>query len=179
MKFCKYCGEAIEDTVTICPKCNTNLAETTEYVTVVYNETLQSDAATQPKKEIALNKKFEKVLTVIKKYRKQTLALLTALLLLFITLAITTIISEDYQECSENYSKYIDNYKEKSAISNSYGEYGILGNGYKIAAEGWKDLADDELAELWRMRVKAIIFVVIGIGCGLSAYKVYKFKEES
>ncbi len=52
MKFCKYCGEAIEDTVTICPKCNANLAENTEDVTVVYNETVRPDMTTNPKKKM-------------------------------------------------------------------------------------------------------------------------------
>lgn len=68
----------------------------------------------------------------------------------------------------------MDNYEENLATSNSYGGYGILGGGYKNVAEGWKDLANDELAELWGMRVKAIIFVAIGIGCGFFVFKVYK-----
>ena len=53
-----------------------------------------------------------------------------------------------------------------------------MGGGYKTVANGWKDLADNELSELRGMRVKAIIFTVMGIVCGFSAFKVYKIKEE-
>ena len=178
MKFCKYCGEAIEDATSTCPKCNANLIEKNEDVTVVYNETTHNEISPTISKESEFKKKIKKITPFIQKYRKPVMAILTVLSLIFIVFAITTITSEDYQESSENYSEYIDNYEENLATSNSYGGYGILGSGYKNVANGWKDLADDELAELWEMRVKAIIFSVIGIVCGFSAFKIYKIKED-
>lgn len=178
MKFCKYCGEAIEDAASTCPKCNANLVEKNEDVAIVYSETIQTEVSPMHSKESEFKKRINKITPLIQKYRKSVLAILAALSLIFIVVAITTITSEDYQECSENYSEYIDNYEENLATSNSYGGYGILGGGYKNVANGWKDLADDELAELWGMRIKAIIFSVLGIACGFSAFKIYKIKED-
>lgn len=178
MKFCKYCGEAIEDVVNTCPKCNANLMEKNEDIAIVYNETTQTEVSPTISKESEFKKRINKITQFIQKYRKPVIAILAALSLIFIVIAITTITSEDYQECSENYSEYIDNYEENLAMSNSYGGYGILGGGYKNVANGWKDLADDELAELWGMRVKAIIISMLGIACGFSAFKIYKIKEE-
>lgn len=178
MKFCKYCGEAIEDIISTCPKCNANLTEKNKDVAVVYNETTQTGMSSTISKESEFKKRIKKITPFIQKYHKPVAAILAALSLIFIVVAITTITSEDHQECSENYSEYIDNYEENLATSNSYGGYGILGGGYKNVANGWKDLADDELAELWGMRVKAIIFSVLGIACGFSAFKIYKIKED-
>lgn len=177
MKFCKYCGEAIEDAASTCPKCNANLVEK-EDVTIVYSETIQTEVLPMRSKESEFKKRINKITPFIQKYRKPVLAILAALYLIFIVAAITTITSENYQECSENYSEYIDNYEKNLATSNSYGGYGILDGGYKNVANGWKDLADDELTELWGMRVKVIIFSVLGIACGFSAFKICKIKED-
>lgn len=178
MKFCKYCGEAIEDITSTCPKCNASLIQSNEDVAVVYNETTQTGITPTPSKESEFKKKIKQLTPFIQKYGKPIMAVLAALSLIFIVVAIVTMTSKDYQECSENYSEYIDNYEENLATSNSYGGYGILGGGYKTVANGWKDLADDELSELWGMRVKAIIFTVMGIVCGFSAFKIYKIKED-
>lgn len=178
MKFCKYCGEAIEDATSACPKCNANLVEKKEDVAIVYSETIQAEASPIRTRESEFKKRINKITPFIQKYRKSVLAILAALSLIFIVAAITTITSENYQECSENYSEYMDNYEENLATSNSYGGYGILGRGYKNVANGWKDLADDEFAELWGMRVKAITFALLGIACGFSAFKIYKINED-
>lgn len=177
MKFCKYCGEAIEDITCTCPKCNANLIENNEEVVVVYNEATQTKVSQTISRESEFKRRNKKITLFIQKYRKPVMTILVALSLIFIVVAITTITSEDYQECSENYSEYIDNYEENLATANSYGGYGILGSGYKNVANGWKDLADGELVELWGMRVKAIVFLVIGIACGFFAFKIYKIKE--
>lgn len=174
MKFCKYCGETIEDTASTCPKCNANLVEKNEDVAIVYNETIQTEVSPMLSKESEFKKRINKITPFIQKYRKPVLAILAALSLIFIVVAITTITSEDYQECSENYSEYMENYEENLSTSKSYGGYGILGSGYQRVADGWKDLADDMSAKLWELRVQAIIFTIVSVICAVFTIKVYK-----
>lgn len=177
MKFCKYCGEAIEDTIDICPKCRANFKENNNNISIVYNETAQTGMSSTISKESEFKKIIKRIIPFIQKYHKPIVAVLAAFCFIFIVTAITSIASKDYQECLEDYSEYMENYEENLAISNSYSRYSILGIGYKNIANGWKDLADDELAELWGMRVKAILFTVLGIACGFFAFKVYKIKD--
>lgn len=182
MKFCPNCGEAIENNAMMCPKCQKGVYRENNDINVatVYNETNNSIISNNSvngsnKKTIQFK---AKVIPLITKYRKQVLGAFAALTILFLVLSVTTITSQDYKEYSANYSEYMDNYKENSNISKWYGGYGILGSGYQNVADGWKDLAEDCLAKLWGLRIKAIVFSVAGISCGLISYKVYKTKDK-
>ncbi len=181
MKFCKNCGEPIEETATICPKCNKSVIEQQDNITVVYNESPKVKAISETKKEYKFKNKFtamvKPVLPTILKYQKIFAVVFAVIALIFAIVSISSITSEDYKDASENYSEYTEKYEENLSTSNSYGGYGILGGGYKSVANRWKDLADDELAELWGMRIKAIIFAGVTIITGIASYKIYKLKE--
>lgn len=179
MKFCQNCGQAIEDTVLTCPKCNDNTSSNAgEEVAVVYNESndTSKDNSVLPTSKTNNVKKISPVIMKNRKAIAIVLALISAICLI---VSITTITSDEYIDSSENYSEYMDNYDENLSISKGYGSYGILGSGYKSVADGWKDLADDALAELWGMRIKAIIFTTVGVVGGITAFKVSKIKEEN
>lgn len=180
MKFCFNCGEAIEDNTVICPKCQTRLQETdNEPITVVYNET-QKDAPT--KSNIIKDNKYvkqasTKVVPLVQKYQKYCLIGLCLFAALFFILGITTFTSDDYKDYSKNYTEYMENYRENLRTANSYGGTGLLGSGYNRVAEGWKDLADTTSSKLWGLRIKAIVFIVLGAGCSIVAYKTKKIAE--
>lgn len=179
MKFCQNCGEAIEDTVLTCPKCNANISSNAdEEVAVVYNESndTSKDNSVLPNSK---TNNAKKISPVIMKNRKAISIALAIISVICLIVSITTITSDEYIDSSENYSEYMDNYDENLSISKGYGGYGILGSGYKSVADGWKDLADDELADLWGMRVKAIIFATIGVIGGIATFKISKIKEEN
>lgn len=181
MKFCFNCGEAIEDNAIVCPKCQTKLQETSnEPIAVIYNETQKDVSA---KRNLIKDNKYikqvsAKVMSLIQKYQKYCLIGFCLFAVLFFILGITTITSGDYKDYSESYTEYMDNYKENSRKSASYGGTGLLGSGYNIVAEGWKDLADGVASKLWGLRVKALLFVVIGGGFSFCAVKTYKLKKE-
>ncbi len=177
MKFCKNCGEPIEETATICPKCNKSFIEQQDNITVVYNEIPKVKVNSKTKKEHKFTAIIKPILPTILKYQKIFAVGFAVIALIFAIVSISSITSEDYKDASENYSEYTEKYEENLSTSNSYGGYGILGGGYKSVANRWKDLADDELAELWGMRIKAIIFAGVTIITGIASYKIYKLKE--
>lgn len=180
MKFCYKCGEAIGDSAIVCPKCQNRLQETNnDPIAVVYNETEKNiSTKTNPIKDNKYVKQASaRVFPLVQKYQKYCLIGLCLFAALFFILGITTITSDDYKDYSENYTEYIENYRKNSRTANSYGGTGLLGSGYNRVAEGWKDLADTASSKLWGLRIKAIIFFVIGTGCSIGAYKTKKIAK--
>ena len=55
---------------------------------------------------------------------------------------------------------------------------GLLGSGYNRVAESWKDLADTASSKLWELRIKAIVFIAIGIGSSIGVYKTKKIAKK-
>lgn len=177
MKFCQNCGEAIEDMTSVCPKCNFCFVGDKEDLAVVYNETPKSNIAQENQNKGYEKGKDNRIIPLLQKYHNFIVVVLVALTLVLVVVAVISVTSKNYQECSAKYSEYMENYNENLRISKSYGGYGILESGYQQVADGWKDLADDISTELWGLRIRAIVCVVLSFLCVFLAFKVHKYSK--
>ena len=174
MKFCKYCGEVVEDTVKIFPKCNANLESGNDGLRVIYGELNSSNSISSN-----VSEKSESHLQSHKPHILVVILLVIASIVLFV-FSITALTSEKYKLYSDKYSEYMNEYEENYSISGNYfnyGVYGILKDGYKDIAEKYKKMADDNLSKLWELRAKAIVLGTLGVGCVVSAIIVGKPKK--
>lgn len=171
MKFCKYCGEVVEDTTKICPKCNINLEYGRDDLRVVYNEI---DLTNSVSENTPQNSKYHSL------FRKLIVIVLAIASIVLFVVSITTLTSEKYRLYSDKYSEYMNEYKENYSISDnylSYGTYGLIKDTYKDIAERYKRMADENLSKLWGLRTKSIVFGALGVGCVVSAIIVGKPKK--
>ena len=182
MMFCPKCGEAIEDSCIVCPKCQAQIKIEKKYekLEVVYYD---STKAIRFFEKVKYNKRIgeiqEKLTPIVNKYRKPILVGMIALAIICFSVAIRTVTSEKYSRYTQSYSEYIANYKENSSIAKSYGGVGILGMGYQRVAEGWKDLADDIGSKIWGLRIRAIILIIIAAISTFFSYKIYNSNKIS
>lgn len=133
--ICPECGASIETNSDVCPECGFPLKSQRPQVPTV------SKSHKPSKKQLGI-------------------AFCIVAVICFI-IGITRVANDDYTFYSEHYQRCADGYQDaKREAARATGW--LLKGGYEDIAEGYKDMMDDDMKELWSYRIQAIVLCSAG-----------------
>ena len=177
--FCKECGKEIPNDSAFCPSCGTALVEqpVEEYDKTTKDQNLYAQPQIHKPQSTYRKKLFDLVERLDPRVKIGLMAGFCCLALLFIILAIGTLTSEDMADYMDDYILYMDKADE---VSNevSYGRI-LFSSAYDSIAERYKEMAMDELKEIWKLRARAIVELVFAVVFAFLAFALWKIKSEN
>lgn len=102
------------------------------------------------------------------------ISLIVAIVLFIV--GITQITQENYNDYQTHYVECLDGYNDvmNSAKSYKYGSY--FRTAYENIADDYKRMMDEDIAELWKIRITTLILCSLGIGFGATGIHLLRKK---
>lgn len=148
---CPECGKELESGILSCPECGCPL----------------SKEETNPTTDVQATKAL----------RRKIIALIMCLVACFCLYnSFSTINDDSYKFYKEHYADCMQGYGETSAMSDGY-SYGYFKSSYQSIANSYLDMADDDMKEIWKYRIKAIAYGASGGLLLTGAILFYRKKE--
>ena len=174
--YCKKCGKSIPDDSVFCPSCGSAIGQTnTETISSAQSPTQRPSQNKHGKKTKGV---FGKLKSLIGNWDPWVRVFLFAVL---VVVAIICVFQGINELTSDNYDFYTEHYKDcmkgyEDCIDEAkYAGY-LFKSTYENLAESYKEMADEDMVEIWGMRIKAIIFVAVAVVCAVFVYLVFSSK---
>lgn len=164
--YCKQCGKQIPDDSIFCPLCgsSTNQLSSSTYAP---EENVPSSMGNSRAKT-KTTRLSEKITHFNPLVRVSISISLLIMAIVCIFQGINSLSSEDYSFYSEHYEECMEGYEE-CIDEAKYAGY-LLKSSYERLADKYLEMAKEDMAKIWNMRIKSIVYVAVAIICALVAY---------
>lgn len=166
--YCKQCGKQIPDDSIFCPLCGSSTNQLSSN-THGSKENIPSGISNSRAKNrtARLSEKISHFNPLVRVSISIGL-LIVAIICIF--QGINSLSSEDYSFYSEHYEDCMEGYEECMDEA-KYAGY-LLESSYERLADQYLDMAKDDMAKIWNIRIKTIVCIAVAIICALAAYLI-------
>lgn len=174
--YCKKCGKSIPDDSVFCPSCGCAIGQTnTETISSAQIPTQSPTKNNNGKKVKGVFGKLKSLIGNWDPWVRVALSVvLVAVAMICVFQGINELTSDNYDFYTEHYKDCMEGY-EDCMDEAKYAGY-LFKSTYENLAESYKEMANEDMVEIWGMRIKAIIFVAVAVICAIFAYIVFSSK---